>query len=184
LAFVVLGSIKRIGTHAAKGSGHPVRPQAGPAISAAFIYTASQAQKTLGPVDMFVSGNEIYERQVGICKAFANPTRLRILDMIATHDETGTSLQRKLGVSTANLSQHLAVLKAAGVVVTRREGKNVHCSLAIPEVKQACTSSATYCGRSSAADGDSASSPGCDLRHRAGGHRGGKLNQFRSCEND
>jgi DNA-binding transcriptional ArsR family regulator len=82
--------------------------------------------------------DEIYERQVGICKAFANPTRLRILDMIATHDETGTSLQRKLGVSTANLSQHLAVLKAAGVVVTRREGKNVHCSLAIPEVKQAC----------------------------------------------
>lgn len=81
---------------------------------------------------------EIYERQVGICKAFANPTRLRILDMIATRDETSTSLQRKLGVSTANLSQHLAVLKAAGVVVTRREGKNVHCSLAIPEVKQAC----------------------------------------------
>jgi DNA-binding transcriptional ArsR family regulator len=82
--------------------------------------------------------DEIYERQVGICKAFANPTRLRILDMIATHDETSTSLQRKLGVSTANLSQHLAVLKGAGVVVTHREGKNVHCSLAIPEVKQAC----------------------------------------------
>jgi ArsR family transcriptional regulator len=82
--------------------------------------------------------NEIYERQVGICKAFANPTRLRILDLIATHEETGASLQRKLSISTANLSQHLSVLKAAGVIVTRREGKNLHCSLAIPEVKQAC----------------------------------------------
>jgi DNA-binding transcriptional ArsR family regulator len=82
--------------------------------------------------------DEIYERQVGICKAFANPTRLRILDMIASHEESSSSLQLKLGVSTANLSQHLAVLKAAGVIVTRREGKNVHCALAIPEVKQAC----------------------------------------------
>lgn len=81
---------------------------------------------------------EIYERQVGICKAFANPTRLRILDLIAAREETGASLQQQLGVSTANLSQHLAVLKAAGVIVTRREGKNVHCRLAIPEVKQAC----------------------------------------------
>ncbi|HET7183665.1 MAG TPA: metalloregulator ArsR/SmtB family transcription factor [Terriglobales bacterium] len=82
--------------------------------------------------------DEIYDRQVGICKAFANPTRLRILDMIATRDQTGSQLQRKLGVSTANLSQHLAVLKAAGVIITRREGKHLHCSLAIPEVKQAC----------------------------------------------
>ena len=82
--------------------------------------------------------DEIYERQVGICKAFANPTRLRILDMIATREETGASLQRELGITTANLSQHLSVLKAAGVIVTRREGKTLHCSLAIPEVKQAC----------------------------------------------
>ena len=37
-----------------------------------------------------------------------------------------------------NLSQHLAILKAAGVVTTRREGKQIYCSLAIPEVKQAC----------------------------------------------
>ena len=82
--------------------------------------------------------DEIYERQVGICKAFANPTRLRILDMIATHEQTGASQQRQLGISTANLSQHLSVLKSAGVIVTRREGKTLHCSLAIPEVKQAC----------------------------------------------
>ena len=82
--------------------------------------------------------DEIYERQVGICKAFANPTRLRILDMIATHEQTGARLQRQLGISTANLSQHLSVLKSAGVIVTRREGKTLHCSLAIPEVKQAC----------------------------------------------
>jgi len=81
---------------------------------------------------------EIYERQVRICKAFANATRLRILDLLSNGGQTISSLQQRLGVTTANLSQHLAILKSAGVVSTRREGKQVHCSLAIPEVKQAC----------------------------------------------
>lgn len=82
--------------------------------------------------------DEVYERQVGICKAFANPTRLRILDMVSRHDYPAADLQTQLSISKANLSQHLAILKAAGVVVTHRNGKRIHCHLAIPEVKQAC----------------------------------------------
>lgn len=81
---------------------------------------------------------EVYERQVGICKAFANPTRLRILDYVSKHPYDGASLRRALGVSMPNLSQHLAILKAAGVVSMQRKGRRVYCSLAIPEVKQAC----------------------------------------------
>ena len=83
--------------------------------------------------------DQIYERQVAICKAFANPIRLRILDMLSNGGRNGADIQEALGISKANLSQHLAVLRSAGVVVTHRDGKQVHCSLAIPEVKQACT---------------------------------------------
>ena len=82
--------------------------------------------------------NEIFERQVLICKAFANPVRLRILDMIAQRPYSAAELQKELCISKANLSQHMTILKAAGVVSTHREGKQVYCSLAIPEVKQAC----------------------------------------------
>jgi ArsR family transcriptional regulator len=82
--------------------------------------------------------NEIFERQVLICKAFANPVRLRILDLIAQRPYAAAELQKELSISKANLSQHMTVLKAAGVVSTHREGKQVYCSLAIPEVKQAC----------------------------------------------
>ena len=82
--------------------------------------------------------DEVYERQVGICKAFANPTRLRILDMVSKHDYPASDLQERLSISKANLSQHLAILRAAGVIATHRNGKRIHCSLAIPEVKQAC----------------------------------------------
>jgi ArsR family transcriptional regulator len=82
--------------------------------------------------------NEIFERQVLICKAFANPVRLHILDLIAVRPCAASELQERLSISKANLSQHMTVLKSAGVVVTRREGKQVFFSLAIPEVKQAC----------------------------------------------
>ena len=82
---------------------------------------------------------QIYERQVAICKAFANPIRLRILDMLSNGERTGAQIQDALGITKTNFSQHLAVLRAAGVVTTRRDGKQVRCSLAIPEVKQACT---------------------------------------------
>ncbi len=80
----------------------------------------------------------VYEMQVRICKAFANATRLRMLDLLAKHEYTASDLQAELGVTAPNVSQHLAILKAAGVVTTRRDGKQIHCSLTIPEVKQAC----------------------------------------------
>jgi DNA-binding transcriptional ArsR family regulator len=35
-----------------------------------------------------------------------------------------------------NVSQHLSILKAAGIVAIRRQGRQVYCSLPIPEVKQ------------------------------------------------
>lgn len=81
---------------------------------------------------------ELYERRAGICKAFANPLRLKILDLVAKRDRAVSELHQRLGISEANLSQHLAVLKGAGVVSTTRVGKQVFCSLAIPEVKEAC----------------------------------------------
>lgn len=81
---------------------------------------------------------ELYERRAGICKAFANPLRLKILDLVAKRPRAVSELHQRLDISDANLSQHLAVLKAAGVVGTRRTGKQVQCYLAIPEVKEAC----------------------------------------------
>jgi len=46
----------------------------------------------------------IYEKQVNICKAFANPIRLRILDMIAQRPYPASELQEHLSISKANLS--------------------------------------------------------------------------------
>lgn len=80
----------------------------------------------------------VYERQALICKAFANPIRLKILDIIAQGECPAATIQEAVGISKANLSQHFAILKSAGVLTTRRVGKQMVCVLAIPEVKQAC----------------------------------------------
>jgi ArsR family transcriptional regulator, virulence genes transcriptional regulator len=81
---------------------------------------------------------EIFERQARICKAFANATRLQMLDFLGKRDWAAADLQKQLGISKANLSQHVAILKAAGIVETRRKSGRVYCSLVMPEVKSAC----------------------------------------------
>jgi len=81
---------------------------------------------------------EVFERQARICKAFANTKRLGMLDLLGKCDWAASDLQEQLGISKANLSQHVAILKAAGIVASRRDGKAVYFSLTMPEVKSAC----------------------------------------------
>ncbi len=80
---------------------------------------------------------ELYERQANLYKAFANPTRLHLLDLLGRGEAGSSDLQERLGVSKANLSQHLALLRSAGIVNTRREGKRLLAGLAFPEIADA-----------------------------------------------
>lgn len=80
----------------------------------------------------------LYERQATLCKAFANPTRIHLLDLLGRGEVGASDLQERLGISKANLSQHLSILRTAGVVNTRREGKRLVCVLSSREVKDAC----------------------------------------------
>ena len=82
--------------------------------------------------------DEIFERQAQICKAFAHPGRLRILDLVGQRERTVSELQKELGLSKTSLSQQISILKSVGVLSTRRDGRQVYCSLAVPEVKEAC----------------------------------------------
>src|SRR5438445_5279305 len=63
-------------------------------------------------------------------KAFASPTRLELLDLLAQSPRTVEELARASGQSTANTSQHLQALHAAGMVTRAREGTRVRYALA------------------------------------------------------
>jgi DNA-binding transcriptional ArsR family regulator len=67
-------------------------------------------------------------------KAFASPRRLELIDLLAQGPRGVDELARASGQSTANTSQHLQALHAAGVVTRERDGTRVHYSLAGQDV--------------------------------------------------
>ena len=80
---------------------------------------------------------EFYEPQAMICKAFANPTRLQLVEMLMERGCWAAEWQEGSGISKANLSQHLAVLKSAGFGLDPARGKAAALRVGSPEVKQA-----------------------------------------------
>jgi rhodanese-related sulfurtransferase/DNA-binding HxlR family transcriptional regulator len=67
-------------------------------------------------------------------KAFASPRRLEMLDLLAQAPRTVDELARASEQSTANASQHLQALRAAGLVTRTREGTSVRYALAGEDV--------------------------------------------------
>src|ERR1700736_337544 len=63
-------------------------------------------------------------------KAFASPVRLELLDLLAQAPHTVEELARASDQSTANASQHLQALHAAGMVTRERDGTRVRYALA------------------------------------------------------
>jgi rhodanese-related sulfurtransferase/biotin operon repressor len=69
-----------------------------------------------------------------IGKALASGRRIELLDVLANGERSVEGLARETGLSVANTSQHLQLLRQAGLVSTRREGTSVYYRLAAPEV--------------------------------------------------
>lgn len=61
--------------------------------------------------------------------AMSNQQRLRILCELHQGERSVTSLGRAIGLSQSALSQHLAKLRAAGIVTTRRQAQTIHYSV-------------------------------------------------------
>ena len=72
----------------------------------------------------------LFEAIAMMGKAFASPVRLELLDLLAQAPRTVDELARASGQSTANASQHLQALYAAGMVIRAREGTSVRYALA------------------------------------------------------
>ena len=80
---------------------------------------------------------DFYLLHSDVCKTLANPKRQEILDCLRHEDMTVNELVKKTGISQANLSQHLAIMRAKGIVATEHKGINVFYSLANSKIIQA-----------------------------------------------
>jgi DNA-binding transcriptional ArsR family regulator len=64
-----------------------------------------------------------------IFQALAHPTRIAILELLSTGELSAGTLIEKLGMEQANISQHLAVLRAKQLVTNRKVGNQVFYSV-------------------------------------------------------
>jgi ArsR family transcriptional regulator len=81
---------------------------------------------------------ERYRLHAEVCKVLTDPKRLALLDALRSGEHAVGELADHLGVPLPNASQHLAVLRGAGLVEGRRIGTTVVYRLAEPAIVEAC----------------------------------------------
>jgi ArsR family transcriptional regulator, arsenate/arsenite/antimonite-responsive transcriptional repressor len=72
-------------------------------------------------------------------RALADPTRLRLLNLIADREICVCYFVEILRISQPKVSRHLAYLRRAGIVASRREGKWMHYRLVTPKDRAAAS---------------------------------------------
>jgi ArsR family transcriptional regulator len=70
-----------------------------------------------------------YQSAAKVFKAFCDPNRLIILELLQDGEKCACKLQEELHISQSTLSHHMKVLCDAGVVEGRKEGKWTHFSI-------------------------------------------------------
>ncbi|MBL7119175.1 MAG: winged helix-turn-helix transcriptional regulator [Dehalococcoidia bacterium] len=81
---------------------------------------------------------QVFQLQAELCKSLADPKRLMIIHELRDGAKSVGELAENLNLKQSNTSQHLAVLRKAGVIVPHRQGNTVHYSLVTPKIATAC----------------------------------------------
>ncbi len=78
----------------------------------------------------------LYQLKAEFFKTLGHPARIRVLELLSQREHAVAEMVPEVGIEAANLSQHLAVLRRAGLVVTRKDGSTVYYSLTSPHVAE------------------------------------------------
>jgi ArsR family transcriptional regulator len=71
--------------------------------------------------------NDELSKRAKVFAALSDPARLRILELVDKREICICKLVPKLALSQPTVSYHVGLLSTAGLLVTRKEGTNVHC---------------------------------------------------------
>ncbi len=81
--------------------------------------------------------DELYQLHASVCKGFADPKRLILINALRDGERSVTELCDLTGISQTNASQHLAILKSKGLVTSRRGGQRVFYTVTSPAINEA-----------------------------------------------
>jgi DNA-binding transcriptional ArsR family regulator len=76
-------------------------------------------------MNIFMNHQIQHERMARCLRALAHPTRLMILELLSGSEKSVGELEKLLGVSQSNLSQHLNLMKDKDLLTSRRVGNQV-----------------------------------------------------------
>lgn len=76
--------------------------------------------------------DNVFRQQARVLKALANESRLKIVDRLSRGECSVGELTSIIGSDHSTVSKHLAVLRAHGIVLDRREGNVVYYTLLTP----------------------------------------------------
>ncbi len=88
-------------------------------------------------IDTGISHETERQRSAVVARALGDPKRLCVLESLAGGEASVGELASRVSCQVPNMSQHLAVLRSAGLVTTRRDGNTVYYRLADPKVLEA-----------------------------------------------
>ena len=80
---------------------------------------------------------QIYTYHAEMCKVLAHPKRLELINLLRDKEMSAGELGVRLGLSPANLSQHLTMMRERHILVSRREGNVVYYRIANPRLLEA-----------------------------------------------
>lgn len=78
-----------------------------------------------------------YDMTAKVFKAFCDPSRLMILELLQTGEKCACALHEELNIPQSTLAHHMKVLCESGIVTGRKEGKWTHYSISKEKSKQA-----------------------------------------------
>lgn len=76
----------------------------------------------------------MYELKAELFRTLGHPARIRVLEVLRDGEATVGDIAEAVGVSGSTLSQHLAALRRADVVTSRRDGSHLHYAVVDPRV--------------------------------------------------
>ncbi len=78
----------------------------------------------------------LYQLKAEFFKTLGHPARIRVLELLSERDYAVAEMLPRVGIEPAHLSQQLAVLRRANLVISRKEGSTVYYSLTSPQVAE------------------------------------------------
>ncbi len=80
---------------------------------------------------------QLYAYHAEMCKVFSHPKRLELINLLRDKEMSAGELRESLGLTPANLSQHLTMMRERHILTSRKEGNVVYYRIANPRLLEA-----------------------------------------------